>query len=181
MLLQFIPWFIKQYFFFRRFVLKYWIYADSSTHFWFTIDHGWIWEQHVMHGTSVYKMHRVFKKKSSYPPQCFSTSIILFRSNGLVSLRVKIYLWYLPIHYDIYNSILTLLSCQNRVQIFYLNKKLFFSSSKTYCYYYYYYYLIVKIYLFTYYFIYFLIYKTRTGREKTKIYIIRQKIKNIKV
>lgn len=81
---------------FFSFVLKYWIYADSSTHFWFTIDHGWIWEQHA---TSFYKMHRVWKKKKKIiiSPQRFSTSIILFRSNGLVS--------FVKSTYDIYQSI----------------------------------------------------------------------------
>lgn len=124
---QFIPWFIEQYFFLSSLRVKI-LNLRGFEHSFLIHDRPWmnIWEQHMMHGTSVYKTHPVFNKNHHISlSQRFSTSIILFRSNGLVSLRVKIHLWYLPIHYDIYNSILTLLSCQNR-QIFYLNKNYFF-------------------------------------------------------
>lgn len=87
-------------FFFHRFVLKYWIYADSSTHFWFTIDHGWTFENNTW-----CTEHQFIKRILFLTKIIISLSLNAFPRQLSYSVLMDSFRCVLKSTYDIYQSI----------------------------------------------------------------------------
>lgn len=98
---QFIPWFIEQYFFLSSLRVKI-LNLRGFEHSFLIHDRPWmnIWEQHMMHGTSVYKTHPVFNKNHH-----ISLSLNAFPRQLSYSVLMDSFRCVLKSTYDIYQSI----------------------------------------------------------------------------